>query len=140
MQKKAIIISVKKQQIIVQPVTKTDCKYCTLECSKKKQTISVSNPKKLKIEPGNLVYIEFSKTRLAIEGAFSLFFPFICAIGGYFVSDIIFPVADNLKDQFKALSVLIFLILSSVIVLLVTRITKYSGKCEIIELIDENKS
>ena len=133
MSTKAVVVSVEADGLSVLPVAKLECASCSSSCSKKQELMSVTNPKHFPLQSGAVVIIELSGRRRAFEGVFSLLFPFCSAVAGYFAAA---PFAARLSgraaDGMRALFVLLFLLLSSILVILITRLFPSDGRAEIV--------
>lgn len=135
MKSKALVISTDNDIITVLPVLKEACTACKSGCAKQGESFTVSNPLKLPVKKGSIVFLELSKKTLALQGIISLLVPFLCAIGGYFFGSFLSSkLSINNAEAVKALSVLVFLIISSLGVFLVTRKFPIKGQSEIIEI------
>ncbi len=133
MSRTAVVLSVEGPSISVLPVSKLECASCSASCGNKQAAVVVSNPRGFPLRVGELVYIEANARRQALEALFSLLFPFLSAVGGYFAAG---PLASRLtgraSDGLRAAFVLLFLFLSSALVLLVTRLLPQGGRSEIV--------
>ncbi len=68
-----------------------------------------------------------------MEALFSLLFPFVSAIAGYFVAGLFAARFAGIPgDGVRAVFVLLFLFLSSAIVIIVTRFLPHAGRIEIV--------
>ncbi len=133
MSRKAVVLSAEAEKLSVLPISKLECASCSSSCGKKQEAVSVSNPHNFPLHTGELVFIEVSARRQAFEGLFSLLFPFCSALLGYFVSGFVAPHFDGrAADGVRALFVLLFLFLSSAVVLFVTRLFPPAGNAEIV--------
>lgn len=132
------IISIKDGKIRVSPVQGEECSSCGAGCEKNQRTFIVSNPKKFPIKTGSLVEFQARERDKALQGLFSLFIPFLCAIAGFFIAP---PLAScfgkTAGEGFKAFMVLFLLVLSGAIVLLITRRHPLPGTPEITAEIQE---
>ena len=135
MSRTAIVISVEASNLSVLPVSKLECASCSAPCIKKQEAVPASNPKGLSLKAGELVYIEANSRRQRAEALFSLLFPFLSALAGYFAAA---PLAASFSgraaDGVRALAVLVFLFISSALVLLLTRFFPSKGRIEIVGL------
>lgn len=154
MQKNAIVRSLetpdakKKNLVIVEPISFTECAGCTQACSKRNSNIAAVNVKNFKLKPGYLVTIATSKVHEAVEGIIALCFPVIMAVTGFFLSNPIFQfIQKNIKkdgtsnavcpEGFKALIVVIFFALAAFIVLKISRAKFFPGYPEITDVLEQ---
>lgn len=132
MSRTAVILSVDGGSVSVLPVAKPECASCAASCGNKQEAITVSNPKGFSLKVGDVVSIETNGRRQAVEALFSLLFPFLSAVAGYFAAG---PLAlrfgGKSGDGIRAVAVLLFLFLSSFVVLVVTRLLPQAGRIEI---------
>ena len=135
MYKKGFVVDVRDNDISVLPLLNDACSSCTQACNKRGEAYSVNNPRHLDVKKGSIVGITAQASVQAVQGIFSLLFPFLCAIAGYFCAS---PIASLLSlkvtEAFKAVCVLIFLFLSSAIVFVCARLIPLPGKPEIVEV------
>lgn len=135
MTKKMLVVSVEDNRIKTVPCEKEECSTCSMGCDKKKTIVEVLNPKNIPVKAGTLVIIGATKTAELIQGIVSLFFPFLSAVAGYFCAE---PIAalfgKTISSDAKALFVLLFLLVSSAIVFIVTRKHPLPGKAVILDL------
>ncbi len=133
MSRTAVVLSAEAGSVSVLPVSKLECASCSASCGNRQESVSVSNPKGFPLKAGDVVFIEPKRRRQALEALFSLLFPFISAIAGYFVAG---PFASHFDgrsaDGIRALFVLLFLFVSSGLVLIVTRFLPHAGRIEIV--------
>ncbi|MCR5218867.1 SoxR reducing system RseC family protein [Treponema sp.] len=134
MNKKALIVST-ENQILVQPLLKDSCAGCTSSCEKTDIRFAVTNPMDLPVKAGSVVTLAASPISQAVQGILGLFFPIFSAIAGYFLADKI-ALKLNLAqgDKAKSLCVLIFLLASSLLVFIVTRLFPLPGTPQIINI------
>ena len=133
MSRSAVVLSAEAGSVSVLPVTKLECASCSASCGNKQESVPASNPRGFTLKAGDIVYIETNARRQAMEALFSLLFPFVSAIAGYFAAG---PVASRFSgmsgDGVRAVFVLLFLFLSSAIVIVVTRFLPHAGRIEIV--------
>lgn len=137
MQKNAIVkklnINSKKQNLVlVEPVSFSECASCKQACNKRGILVEAVNKKNLPLKEGSLVLIASSKSLEAIESIISLVFPILMAILGYILSTKIYSFLQKFihtsmmqsatcPEGIKALCVVLFFALSSLLVLKITR-------------------
>lgn len=133
MSKTAVVLSTEAGSVSVIPVSKLECASCSASCGNRQEAVSATNPKGFALTVGDVVYIAANGRRQALEALFSLLFPFLSAVAGYFAAN---PLASFLGikagDGIRAVSVLLFLVLSSAFVLLATRCLPQAGRIEIV--------
>lgn len=118
----AVVVSTQNNTISVSPIQKEGCAACTAECKHKSNSFVTANPFHLQVKTGDLVLIENSRKSQALQGIFSLLFPIASAILGYFlVPKIAHLFGKESGDGFRALGVLVFLLLASLIVYITSR-------------------
>ncbi len=133
MSRKAVVLSVEEGDLSVLPISKLECASCSSSCGKKQEAVRVLNPQHFPLHSGEIVFIEVSARRQAFEGVFSLLFPFCSAVIGYFVAGFAASRFSGMtSDGIRALFVLLFLLISSGIVLFVTRLFPIEGRAEIV--------
>ena len=94
---------------------KLECASCSASCGNKQESVPASNPKGFSLKAGDIVYIETNARRQAMEALFSLLFPFVSAIAGYFVAGLFAARFAGIPgDGVRAVFVLLFLFLSSI--------------------------
>lgn len=136
MTEKAYIVSTDKGKIYAARLDRKECACCSAACSKKDNAFEVSNPKDMEVSQGSLVIICATKLIQVLQGVIALFFPFICAVLGYVLApDIMSFFKKPISNDAKALFVLLFLFVSSLIVFIVTRIFPIPGKPQIVEVL-----
>ena len=132
---KAIVVSIENEVISVKNLEKSECLTCTAGCTKNAPVYKASNPKNLQVKAGSVVILDASKKAQALQGIFSLLFPFLSAVTGYFLAS---PIArlfnSTVSDGFRSVCVLLFLTLSSSIVFALTRKIKLPGKPVIVQV------
>lgn len=135
MYRKGLVIDVGEEEVTVLPLISDACSSCSQECSKRGSSYCVSNPRRLDVKKGSIVGITAPAKVQAAQGIVSLLFPFICAVLGYFLSA---PLSSffsiDLTEGFKAICVLVFLFLSSLLVFTLARFLPLPGKLEIVQL------
>ncbi len=133
MSRSAVVLSAEAGSVSVLPVMKLECASCSASCGNKQESVSASNPRGFSLKAGDIVYIETNARRQAMEALFSLLFPFVSAIAGYFAAG---PLASRFAgisgDGIRAVFVLLFLFLSSAVVIVVTRFLPHAGRIEIV--------
>ncbi|MCR5763493.1 MAG: SoxR reducing system RseC family protein [Treponema sp.] len=137
MYRRVMIVSVQEDgSATVLPVINDECSKCAGGCAKQGSPFSVKNPQNLAVRTGSIAAVSTPKSKQALEGILSLVVPFFCAIGGYFAA---VPFAKSLGlpsgDGARAIGVLLFLALSSAIVLFINRRIPEFSKPEIIEIL-----
>ena len=99
--------------------------------------LSSDNPRDLPIKKGSLVIVDENKKVQAVRGIISLLFPVCSSVAGYFLAS---PIASLFKksagEVSKAVSVLIFLSISTAAVFLVSRMGKIRGRPQIADIIE----
>lgn len=135
MLKKAVVLSEEGEEISVLPISKTECASCSASCGKKQEALTVSNPKNFPLKAGEIVFIETSRGGQVFEALLTLLFPFCSAIAGYFAAA---PLASHFEgrssDGIRAVFVLSFLLISSILVFISTRLLPPKGKTEIVSI------
>jgi len=85
---------------------------------------------------GSVVMVGSSRKIQVIQGLLSLFIPFLCAIAGYFLGPSICGIfGKTISNDARAIFVLLFLILASAAVFVITRKHPMPGKPEILEIV-----
>lgn len=139
MTEKVLVVSTGKALEAVH-FEKDECAACTSGCAKLKNSFEISNPRGIEVKKGNVVLVAASRKSQAIQGILSLFVPFLCAVAGYLFSPAMMKIFRiELKNDARAVFVLLFLILSSAAVFIITRKHPLPGKPEIVEKIDMTK-
>lgn len=135
MDEKALVISI-GDKIEAVHFEKEECKSCTTGCAKIKNSFEISNPMNFEIKKGSVVLVRTSKKAQAIQGILSLFIPFLCSIVGYLLGPSIAGLfKKTISNDARAIFVLLFLVLSSAVVFVITRKKTMPGKPEIVEVI-----
>ena len=134
---KTAIVNQVTPEIIVTPLEKSECTTCSQGCSKNSTQLQVLNPDNLEIKPGIFVKIFTSRKNQIIQGNVAILVPIIFAVCGYFLSTPIISLFNKTPgDGIKALFVLIFLIVPSFIILILSKkFGKYSMP-KITEIVD----
>lgn len=133
MTKKAFIVST-ENKILVADCSKDECSTCTAECNKKHTVFEVSNPKGYELKTGMTVIISVSKLTQALQAFISLFIPFFCSILGYvFAPEIMNLFGKKISDDARAIFVILFLFISSLIIFIIARFFPMPGKLHIQE-------
>ena len=128
MYRRVMIVSVQDDNSVsVLPVINDECAKCASGCSKRGSQFTAKNPQNFSVRTGSIVAVSTPKSKQALEGILSLVVPFLSAICGYFVM----PAGDGAK----AVGVLLFLTLSSALVLFINRRIPEFSKPEIIEIL-----
>lgn len=118
----AVVVSVQNNTVSVSPIQKEGCAACTAECKQKSKAFVTANPFHYQVKAGDIVSIENSKKSQAFQGIFSLLFPVASAIAGFFLAPIIASaLGKESGDGFRAIGVLAFLLISSLIVFIISR-------------------
>ncbi|MBP5358635.1 MAG: SoxR reducing system RseC family protein [Treponema sp.] len=118
----AVVVSIQNNTISVTPIQKGGCASCTAECKQKSKSFVTANPFHYPIKTGDIVSIENSKKTQAFQGIFSLLFPIASAIAGFFLAPLIASAFGKQSgDGFRAIGVLAFLLISSLIVFIISR-------------------
>ena len=118
----ALVVSVQNKTVSVSPIQKAGCASCKAECSQKSKAFVTANPFNFQVKAGDLVLIENSRKTQALQGIISLFFPIASAASGFFFAPKIAGLfGRQCGDGFRALSVLVFLILASLLVYISSR-------------------
>ena len=118
----AVVVSVQNNTVSVSPIQKGGCASCTAECKQKAKSFVTANPFHYPIKTGDIVLIENSKKSQAFQGLFSLLFPVASAVAGFFLAPKIASLfGKECGDGFRALGVLVFLVLSATIVFVISR-------------------
>ncbi|MDO4506695.1 MAG: SoxR reducing system RseC family protein [Spirochaetales bacterium] len=135
MDEKALVVSI-ENGIEAVHFEKEECKSCTTGCAKIKNSFDISNPQNLDVKKGSVVVIRASKKAQAIQGLLALFIPFLCSIAGYLLGPSIAGLfRKTISNDARAIFVLLFLVLSSAIVFVITRRKPMPGKPEIVEVL-----
>ena len=135
----AVVVSVQNNTISVSPIQKEGCAACTAECKHKSNSFVTANPFHLQVKTGDLVLIENSKKTQALQGIFSLLFPVASAIAGFFLAPKISQLfGKESGDGFRALGVLVFLLVSSLIVYIISRTILPPERPQISSVINTN--
>ncbi len=134
MRDKAIIADITDKNIVVIPLITNACLSCAEGCAKRGKPFSVSNPKNFTIKKGSIVKIAAGGKIQIIQGFFSLIFPTLCAVAGYFLAN---PIAAffhrKATEGLHAGCTLLFLALSSLAVFFISRNYHKIIKAEITE-------
>ncbi|MBR4004571.1 MAG: SoxR reducing system RseC family protein [Treponema sp.] len=118
----AVVVSTQNNTISVTPLKKAGCASCTAECGHKSNSFVTANPFNLPVKTGDIVMIENSRKTQALQGIFSLVFPVASAVAGYFLMPKIAHLfGKESGDGFRAIGVLAFLLLASLIVYISSR-------------------
>ena len=118
----AVVVSVQNNTISVSPVQKSGCASCTAECKQKSKAFVTANPFHYEVKTGDFVLIENSKKTQALQGIVSLLFPVASAVAGFFLAPkIAMLFGKESGDGFRAIGVLAFLLVSSLIVFISSR-------------------
>ncbi|MBQ0040391.1 MAG: SoxR reducing system RseC family protein [Treponema sp.] len=134
MTEKALVVSVGKTIEAVH-FEKDECLSCTTGCAKIKNTFEITNPKGLDVVKGSVVMVEASKKAQVIQGLLSLFIPFLCAVAGYILGPSICGIfGKTISNDARAIFVLLFLVIASAAVFIITRKHPMPGKPEIVEV------
>ena len=135
MYKKGIVVKVEGNQVTVLPFVKDACASCSQNCKERGESYTVANPQNLKVEKGTVVGITAEKKMEALQGLISLLLPFLCAVLGFMLSPAVAKVFSlPLSEGTKALCTLSFLLISSALVLLITRKVPLPGQNQIVEV------
>ncbi len=136
MVEKAFVFSIENNKIIASRFHQKGCTSCGEGCAKKNCTFEILNPLNLDIKSGSVVLIGANKKKQALQGIISLFIPFVCAILGYiFAPQIMSLFGKTISSDAKAIFVLLFLALSSLLIFVLTRKFPIPGKPEILEVL-----
>lgn len=136
MTKKAYIVSTDNGRILAAHLDRAECAGCRAACDKKPAPFEVANPKGMAVTRGSLVLICASRLVQALQGGISLLFPFVCAVLGYMLAPAIMALfRKSISNDAKALFVLLFLFVSSLIVFILTRVFPIPGKPQIVEVL-----
>ena len=136
---KALVTQITETGASVMLLQKDACATCSASCAKAEKKIEVKNPHKYPLKVGSLVYLSSSPSTQIVQGIISLLFPFLSALSGFFCAS---PIARALhsehKDSVQAVCVLLFLFLSSFIVMIYSRLHPQQGMPEVCQMIDQN--
>ncbi|MBP3710137.1 MAG: SoxR reducing system RseC family protein [Treponema sp.] len=110
----------------------SSCATCSANCSSCDISFTAANTKRFKLTPGQKVKIKLSARHEARQGFFSLIIPVACAICGFFAAS---PVAmlfgKEANENMRAFFVLLFLAISCIAVMLISRKKMNAEKIEI---------
>lgn len=135
MTEKVLIVSTEKRIEAVH-FEKDECLSCTTGCAKIKNSFELSNPDNLEIKKGSIVMVEANRKAQALQGILALLIPFLCAVAGYVFAPFITGLfRKTISNDGKAVFVLLFLVLSSAVVMIVTRKHPMPGKPVIKEVV-----
>lgn len=114
----------------VVPYSETECAGCSSSCATCGISLTALNPKCLELKPGMTVHSNISTPLQSFLNIAALAVPMIFAVAGFFLSK---PIADffnaTLTETFKAVTVLVFLFVPSIIIFAFTR-----HKSELVQL------
>jgi len=135
MHDKALVTKIENNTVSVVPLIADACMSCQKECSKGGHAFTASNPLGLHLVLGSIVKIKTPAAAGVFQGIFSLLFPVICAVGGYFIAN---PVAAHYgktaSEEMHAGFVLAGLLISSLFVYFLSRSVIRLTKPEITEV------
>ena len=150
MQKNAIVRSLNypdsknKNTVLVEPIAFTECASCHENCSRKGYTVPATNIHNFNLKEGSLVIIKSSKVQEALESIICLLFPIASAILGFCLSN---PIYNLIKkggtpgtacpEGIKSLIVLLFFILASAAVYMLSRARKLLIYPEITDVLEQ---
>ena len=150
MQKNAIVRylnkkdSKNKNTVIVEPIAFTECAACHEKCSRKGYTVPAVNIHNFDLKEGSLVIIKSSKVQEALESIICLLFPIASAILGFCLANPIYSLIKKggtpdtaCPEGLKSLIVLVFFVLASLLVYILSRARKLLIYPEITDVLEQ---
>lgn len=133
----ASIIKINENSITVVPIITDACIGCeSRTCGERGEPFYVTNPKNLLISIGSTVKIHARVKDQIAQAVFALFIPIIVAILAFSLFGKIAPSLHIRKiEQFKTLSALGFLFLTSFLIILKNKFFPPKGQSEIVEVL-----
>ena len=127
--KEAVVRRINKNDVVLSLVIAPKCINCRQKCLLRGRTFKAKNKRKLPIKKGSVVTVGTGGFNEAIWGIVSLVIPVLCAFWGYILS------GNDASETRKAVFVLLFLFVSSIIMSVISRILFRTFKPEIIEIL-----
>ena len=133
----ASVIKINKESITVVPIITDACIGCeSRTCGERGEPFYVTNPENLSISIGSTVKVHARIKDQIAQALFTIFLPILVAILAFFLFGKIAASLNIVKvEQFKTLSALGFLFLTSFLIMLKNRFFPPKGQSEIIEVL-----
>ena len=132
----AFITEINGNEIRAMQLVTDACLHCTTGCIQRGKEFTVSNKRHFPVEEGNIIRIGLPRYKRGLHAFSSLILPVICAIFGYiFSAEIAKKIGLENTEAFKAVCVMISLVVSSGLVFVISRSSLHFSKPEILQVL-----